>query len=191
MSVSNIPDKVKVRLWGKAAGRCQYEGCNKPLWLDPLTKVEFNISYIAHIVADKPNGPRGDSVLSEKLKNDIENLMLACDEHHRLIDKVDVEGHPVTRLKEMKRKHEQRIEMLTSITEDYQSHVLLYGANVGQHHSPVSWDKAVYAMHPERYPAEKPAVELGIGNSPFKDNESFYWEMERQNLNLPTRLNRD
>lgn len=44
MSVSHIPEKVKIRLWGKAAGRCQYEGCNKPLWLDSHTKAECNLN---------------------------------------------------------------------------------------------------------------------------------------------------
>jgi type I restriction-modification system DNA methylase subunit len=44
MSVLHIPEKVKIRLWGQAAGRCQYEGCNKPLWLDSLTKAECNLN---------------------------------------------------------------------------------------------------------------------------------------------------
>ena len=94
MSVTSVPEKVRTRLWGKAAGRCQYEGCNKPLWIDELTKFEFNQSYVAHIIADKPGGPRGDTELSELLKADISNLMLMCDTHHRLIDKEDIAGHP-------------------------------------------------------------------------------------------------
>jgi hypothetical protein len=182
MSTSYIPERVKVRLWGKAAGRCQYEGCNKPLWLDSLTKAEFNISYIAHIIADSPDGPRGDTVLSEKLKGGIENLMLMCDEHHRLIDYEDVEGHPVERLRAMKRKHEARVQLLTSLAESKQSHVLLYGANIGQHYAPVSWEKTTQAMLPNWYPAEKPAIELSLKKSPFQDHEQGFWEIERDNL---------
>lgn len=53
MSVTYIPESVKIRLWGKAAGRCEYEGCNQPLWLDQLTKAEFNSAYIAHIIPEK------------------------------------------------------------------------------------------------------------------------------------------
>ena len=104
MSVSHIPNKVKLRLWGKTAGRCQYPGCNKILWRDDLTKVEFNTAYIAHIIADKPNGHRGDKVLSKKLPRDISNLMLLCDEHHRLIDKEKVDEHPAELLSEYKRE---------------------------------------------------------------------------------------
>ena len=103
MSVSYIPEKTKIILWGLSAGRCQYEGCNKPLYLDSLTKAKFNQAYIAHIVADKPDGPRGDMVLSPLLDKDIKNLMLLCDSHHRLVDKEDVNGHSVDRLKYMKR----------------------------------------------------------------------------------------
>lgn len=183
MSTSYIPERVKVRLWGKAAGRCQYEGCNEPLWLDSLTQVEFNTAYIAHIIADKPDGPRGDANLSEQLSSDITNLMVLCDKHHRLIDKEDVEGHPVELLQEMKRKHEQRIEMVTSLTENMQSHVLLYGANVGQHSAQVNWDNTVPAMLPKKYPAEKPAIEISLGNNPLFDNERFYWDIEREQLN--------
>ena len=183
MSVSYIPEKVKIRLWGKAAGRCQYDGCNKQLWLDSLTKTEFNTAYIAHIVADQPNGPRGDVALSKKLKADISNLMLMCDEHHRLIDREDIEGHPVEKLQIMKNKHEKRIDLLTSISEEKQSHVLLYGANIGQQHPFVNWQKASQAMTPEWYPAEKTAVELGMKNSSFRDHEDSYWTIEKEHLN--------
>lgn len=182
MSVSNIPEKVKIRLWGKAAGRCEYEGCNKPLWLDSVTKAEFNVAYIAHIIADQPNGPRGDADKSDKLKRNISNMMLMCDEHHRLIDKEDIQGHLVEQLREMKRKHETRIEMLTSISEDKQSHVILYGANIGRQNAPLSYKKASLAIIPERYPAEGDAIELSLKNSAFQDHEGMYWNIEIEHL---------
>jgi hypothetical protein len=182
MSITSIPDTVKFRLWGKAAGRCQYEGCNKPLWFDSLTKAEFNTAYIAHIVADKPDGPRGDVNLSEVLKADISNLMLMCDEHHRLIDREDVEGHPVKRLCLMKKKHEERVELQTSHTENKSSYILLYGANIGEHFVSVSWEKAIEALQQNWYPAEKPAIELSLVNSSFQDHEENYWLIERENL---------
>ena len=182
MSVTNIPEKVKIRLWGIAAGRCQYEGCNEPLWIDTLTQAEFNGAYIAHIIADSPNGPRGDSILSEKLERDITNLMLMCDKHHRLIDREDLAGHPVERLREMKRKHEQRIKMLTSIADSMHSYVLHYGTNIGQHNSLVSWEKTTLAMLPLKYPAERPAIEMSLGNSAFYDHEEIFWALEREQL---------
>ncbi|MGE8000273.1 SAVED domain-containing protein [Lysinibacillus sp. NPDC093190] len=182
MSVSYIPESVKMRLWGKAAGRCQYEGCNKPLWLDSLTQCEFNTAYIAHIIADKPRGPRGHETLSEQLASDITNLMLMCDDHHRLIDKQDVDGHPVERLCKMKKKHEERIELVTSITENMKSHVLLYGGNIGEHTTPLNWKDTTFAMLPNRYPDENHAIELSLKNSSFYDNQAVYWTIESEQL---------
>ncbi len=182
MSVSYIPERVKLRLWGKAAGRCQYEGCNNPLWLDTLTQVEFNAAYIAHIIADRPDGPRGHPILSEKLKADLSNIMLLCDIHHRLIDKEDVEGHPVERLREMKALHEQRIEISTAVGPDKQSYVLLYGANIGVHSSPLSFQKAAEAMLPDRYPAELHPITLGMINSSLTDRNPSFWKVESDHL---------
>lgn len=103
MSRSSIPQNISNLLWAKSAGRCQYEGCNKILYEDGLTKRGYNTAYIAHIIADSEDGPRGDKELSPKLCKDINNLMLLCDEHHRLIDKFDVDSHTVEVLREMKK----------------------------------------------------------------------------------------
>jgi len=152
------------------------------LWRDALTKAKFNSAYIAHIVADKPTGPRGDKSLSKLLKNDISNLMLLCDPHHRLVDIADVQGHPVERLQEMKKRHERRIDIQTSLGDDKQSHILHYGANIGTLNAKLSWQKSYEAMSPQRYPADDNAIELSMKNSSFTDKEPTFWEIERENL---------
>ena len=110
--------------------------------------------------------------------------MLMCDEHHRLIDKIDVQGHPVERLRLMKASHEARIEPLTSLKEEKKSHVLLYGANIGEQSAALSWKKAAQAMIPLRYPAESRAIELSLRNSAVEDHTDEFWGMERRNLQL-------
>ena len=65
-----------LKLCARAAGRCQFEGCNEYLFKDELTQSEFNRSNIAHIVASSPNGPRGDNERSYELSDDIDNLIL-------------------------------------------------------------------------------------------------------------------
>ena len=182
MSITTVGLKNKLLLWGKAAGRCEYEGCNIPLWVDSLTKSEFNISYIAHIIADSPSGPRGDAFLSEKLKDDISNLMLLCDAHHRLIDRESVDKYTVERLHRMKTAHENRIEILSSITPDKQSHVLVYGANIGKNTASITWQRAAQAMQPDWYPAELNPIEISLVNSSFTDKEDNFWVTERENL---------
>jgi hypothetical protein len=182
MSVSAIPPDIRCRLWGRAAGRCQYAGCNIPLWRDDLTQHEFNSSYIAHIVADQPNGPRGDQALSVALSKDLGNLMLLCDAHHRLVDKADVPGHSVERLSQMKADHEARIELLTSLQADRQSEVVLYGANIGNHASPLHFTRCVEAMTPRYYPATPTGTSLGMKDSANKDKASIYWKAEEAHL---------
>ena len=188
MSVSYIPQPTKLCLWGKAGGRCQYEGCNHPLYRDDVTQAEFNQAYIAHIIADKPSGPRGDPVLSEKLKNDLGNLMLLCDAHHRLVDIADVEGHPVERLRQMKEEHEKRMELLTSISPDRQSHIVLYGARIGEHDAPLTFQKAAAALIPDRSPASPRPIELSLNNRSIGDAEEHYWEMESEHLRRQFRI---
>lgn len=184
MSKSNPALSTKLILWGKAAGRCQYDGCNKTLFQDALTKGEFNQSYIAHIIADEEKGPRGDKILSPKLAKDISNLMLLCDAHHRLIDKIDVAGHTIKRLREMKSKHEDRIELLTNITPDKQSHMVLLGARIGEHDSPLNYRDCVSAMVPERYPSSTRPIVLGIGNLAIKDSDQNYWPLQENQLKM-------
>ena len=165
-----------------AAGRCQYRGCNEPLYRDPLTQSEFNQAYVAHIIADSPSGPRGHPTLSEALKADISNIMLLCDRHHRLIDRQDVEGHPVELLQAMKKDHEIRIELQTDANEDMQSHILLFGANIGNHSSPLNFKEATLAIAPLRYPASHLPIEIGYKNSSTEDDIEEYWRQEIQNL---------
>ena len=104
MSVTNISNPNKNLLWAISAGRCQYRGCNKALYFDILTKRNYNQAYIAHIVSDSPNGPRGDIENSPKLADDISNLMLLCDSHHRFIDEKGAAEHPRELLLEMKKE---------------------------------------------------------------------------------------
>jgi len=122
-------------------------------------------------------------MLSSQLADDISNLMLLCDEHHRLIDREGKDNHSVETLQCMKREHEQRIETVTSIDSDRQSHILLYGANVGDHNSPVSYCKAKSAMLlDKRYPASPNPLSLGMVNSSFRDRTEEFWRIESDHL---------
>ncbi|WP_316794424.1 SAVED domain-containing protein [Pedobacter frigoris] len=178
-----IPESVKFRLWGKAAGRCQFTGCNEPMYYDRLTKAEFNTAYLAHIYAVSPGGNRYDPELSPKLVKDISNLMLMCDKHHRDIDDKANEGYYTAPfLLQMKAAHEQRIELITEIGSEHQSHVLLFGAKIGTHEVPLSYRVAAEAMLPHKYPAGTSAIELGLKNAVFEDHTSEYWTFQEKQL---------
>ena len=70
MSNTLIKTKNQNLLWAMSGGRCEYEGCNRVLHTDILTKKNYNSAYIAHIVADKPKGPRGDAKRSKLLSDE-------------------------------------------------------------------------------------------------------------------------
>jgi hypothetical protein len=171
-------------LWAKAGGRCQYTGCNKLLIGDLISGAEDrNFGFVAHIVADTPDGPRGDAIRSAQLSNDINNVMLLCNVHHKLIDVDQVAGHPEERLLVMKAAHEQRIETVTAIAEDRASHVLRYAANIGGHGSPLAYEHISAAMLPDRYPVEgRRVIDIALAGSRFEDHEPGFWHFELENL---------
>src|SRR4051794_37433356 len=84
----SLPERVKVIVWGRAACRCQYAGCNASLIGDAVSGAKnASKAYIGHIVGESEDGPRGDPVLSPLLAHDPDNLMLVCDAHHRVLDR--------------------------------------------------------------------------------------------------------
>ncbi|MGU3375212.1 SAVED domain-containing protein [Chryseobacterium sp. M5A1_1a] len=182
MSISSISTKNRYLLWVKSGGRCEYRGCNKSLIQDILTKSNFNQSYIAHIVADVPGGPRGCITRSGLLGDNINNLMLLCDSHHRLIDKHDVGGHPEALLLDMKKEHEERIERVTKIAPDMGSHIVTYTANIGTNTPVVTYESVGEYLLPSHYPAQSSAIDLGLTNSAGKDVNPTFWSIEIENL---------
>ena len=180
MSHSRLSEKNRLQVWLRAGGRCQYPGCNKPLWHDEITLYKMNCAYLAHIVADKPGGPRGDPVLSPKLAKDPSNFMLLCDSHHRLIDKDDVSGHPVDLLREYKRLHEDRIERLTALQSGKKTHIVLFASPIGYRDGHVSVEQAREAVLPGRYPATDRGIRLDLCSQEVTEGDAnFYEHMSR------------
>lgn len=176
----SIPEWVRCALWGKAAGRCQM--CNKPLSYHPKTREAVNLGQAAHIIGFSPDGPRGERELSAELAQDVTNLMLLDGDCHKTID-FRKPSYPVERLRKLKERHERRIAIASAIDEDRASHVLLYGANVGEHGVPLSWKTASAAMIPEEwYPAEDVAISLGMINSSLRDTSRSFWKLEAGHL---------
>lgn len=177
----NVTQTTIARIWAKSGGRCEYEGCNELLYGDDLTNEELNGGLIAHIVAASPGGPRGDEVESARLVDDIDNVMLMCHKHHRLIDHEAVNEHSVERLRSMKKKHEDRIRTLTEIQESKISTPLMYAANIGEQTPHISHKEYASAMVPDYYPSSNP-IEISFKNSSSYDNEEDFWEQESKQI---------
>lgn len=175
----SIPTDVKTKLWTFSAGRCEFDGCNKVLWHHSKTMNEMNSSYIAHIYAYSEKGPRYHKEFSPKLEKDFTNLMLVCDECHRLLDdKEKVEYYTAEKLIEMKKNHEERINLLTSLSPEKRTHIIFFGASIGKNSSPLIFKDAIETVLPERFPSKSRPIELSLNQRSFVDNEDEYWLTE-------------
>ena len=99
---------TRVLLFTLAGGRCEFDNCNRYLLQHHVTHRNGVFAQMAHIVAFRPSGPRGESGLSSAERNDISNLMLLCPICHKLIDD-NPELYPVETLRDFRRDHEAAI----------------------------------------------------------------------------------
>lgn len=124
---TSINDYVRMRLWAVSGGRC--EMCNRILYQDLVFGHDANFGEMAHIHAVSENGPRRKYGMSEDEKNNIDNLMLLCAEHHHMID-----THPGDfaegLLIKKKKNHEDRIRQVTGIPSEQSCRIITYFSNI-------------------------------------------------------------
>ncbi len=129
----NIDDRVRRLLLVSAGGRCEFMGCNEYLMEHHLTLTPGMFAQAAHIVAFKEKGPRGNDPQRPENINGIDNLMLLCPPCHKEIDDHS-EQYPRDMLEEMKRIHEDRIKLVTSLGPNMKTAVVTFQAPIrGQH----------------------------------------------------------
>ena len=186
--MASIPRKTAIRLWVAAGGRCEYTGCNRPLFRDDLTLAKMNRSNIAHIISDSPDGPRGDPILSPQLAKEFSNLMLMCYDHHHLIDSEEgVAEYPVEALQAMKAEHERRIETVTGIQWDRKTDIITYTARIGDFYPRITFPEAETAVLSNgRWPASPYPLELGplSCHTATADVDSWVRRMEQEKEHL-------
>lgn len=177
MSKTSIPVNVRRDLWFDAHGRCEL--CNKPLYRDEVTMMDVNLSEYAHIIADSPKGPRGDEELSPLLAQDKSNLILLCKDHHKMIDDAGgVQKYGVQLLRDIKRAHEERIDIVTGIAPNQKSQVVCYTPVVGDRHPSVTRAETFEALFPDYYPMTLEPIRLEATNLPYNDSSKMYWEFQ-------------
>ena len=114
---SSIKDCVRMKLWAISGGRCEL--CNRLLYSDLCFGVDGNFGELAHIHAISSGGPRHKRSMAKEDRDNIENLMLLCEEHHHMIDN-NPHDYGDRFLISEKKKHEERIRRVTNIS-DHQS----------------------------------------------------------------------
>ena len=168
-------------LCGEAAGMCQYEGCLERLFYDDVTASNFNASYVAHIVASSSNGPRGCKDLSHVLSDQLSNLMLMCDRHHRLIDN-NPEIYSAARLAEMKRSHQEKIGLLCELLYVPETEVVLFSSPIkGKAEVSIETADANRAVLPTKKASSSHGRPLRIV-SDYDYRSREYWEDAAQQL---------
>ena len=179
-----IPDKVKAQLWVAAGGRCEYSCCNAPLDRNVLTKESVFLAEHAHIIGSSKDGPRGDAELSAKLAKDVENLMLLCARCHTTIDRLADKYDPAL-LRQMKRRHEERIQRFYAIDETKPSVLVMLRHSIKKTHAPqftVRDAQAALLANSGycRWPADQ-AIELNYDTKVAREDDPAYWsEVARQ-----------
>ena len=103
---------TKRRVHQFSHGRCMFEGCGIDLGLDELTGYDGNFGYLAHNVASSEKGPRGGVGISQALSDNPKNVLLLCDKHHRLIDKIASADYLAIQLSEMRKKFKRTVNTL-------------------------------------------------------------------------------
>jgi hypothetical protein len=178
----HIKREAERELWARAAGRCEFDGCNRAVFKSPVTQEQVNISEKAHIYSFSEKGPRGHGPLTKKQINQLSNLMLVCHDCHKKIDQ-DKRGerYSAELLHEWKDEHEQRIAIVTGVDPSKKSHVVLYAANIADQAYGLDRVEAMNALFPDWYPAEERSIWLSMSWEGRDDNPA-YWKTESDNL---------
>lgn len=119
------------RVWHDAAGRCMFRGCGDDLGITPLTTRSAGVAYLAHIIAADKDGPRGDKHWSEKLADEPSNIMLMCDKHHRLIDRIAVDEYKTDILRDMRAEHVNTVRQVLNCLTYTKTQAIALLANIG------------------------------------------------------------
>ncbi len=127
-----VPPKTALLLWVRAGGRCEFDGCNEYLLQHHVTLADVNLGELAHIVAFKPDGPRGSDPTRSHEIHDISNLMLLCPRCHKLIDDpATKDKYTRATLVRHKEEHEERIFRLTAAKPERKTSIIQLLAKIG------------------------------------------------------------
>lgn len=179
-----VPAKIRLFLYVRAGGRCEFDGCNRYLLEHHLTKTEGNFAQMAHIWAFSEQGPRGRQRSSGKALHAFSNLMLLCPQCHKLVDD-DPGQWPAAVLRKHKKAHEDRIYMLTETKPDRHTIALVLTAMIGGKPVSISLPEMQEAVAP-RYLCERDVVRIDLGAVPDQASE-HYWGAGAEAIRSKTR----
>ena len=162
---------VRLILFVRAGGRCEFDGCNKYLLEHHVTLTEGNFAQVAHIVAFRPDGPRGRSDKRPTDIHDPHNLMVLCPSCHKLVD--DNPAHyTIKTLRGYKENHEQHVRHMTGLSPELKTSILVFTASIGAQTASIPFDQVLEAVSP-RYPVSRPGKIIDLTNIKIGDASSL------------------
>ena len=172
---------VKQMLYVSAGGRCQFPGCNKHLLLEKASWRYINSGEVAHIVGASENGPRGNSK-SHELSQELDNLMLLCPEHHKLIDD-NPDKYTVEYMSAIKEEQEKKVKfLLDGMNYPVTKFIVLESPIKGRYKTKVEKNAVIKAICSHKKRAEDQygiSIEIpAIGD--YKSD--LYWEFAENEL---------
>ena len=172
-------------LIARSGGRCQFENCNKNIFLDKFTLTYSNNSNVAHIIASSPDGPRGSKEQSFEMSNKIENLMLMCLEHHHLIDAKENEAlYTVERLHAMKVSQEERVQkLMDNLNADVTTMLHLASPIKGKQSDSFSAREAAKAFLAQKIAESEYEMRIEVKPTGVYNNKEYWKDAECQLCN--------
>ncbi|MFF3147371.1 hypothetical protein ACFVRU_38015 [Streptomyces sp. NPDC057927] len=142
----SLPPKDRKTLWGLSGNECAFPECRKELVADlgnytPQGLGEgVTLGEEAHIIADNDKGPRADPSKPKAARDSYANMILLCEEHHKVIDASGGKFFTVSQLHLMKTEHEEEIRRrkdrfsidreekdgrISGLLREWEAHILL------------------------------------------------------------------
>ena len=111
----SISDKTRKVLWGRSGNLCAF--CRVRLVIDASAiDAESVVGDECHIISGAANGPRYEPHLEDRV-DDINNLILLCRIHHKLVDDQS-ETFTADALRQLKENHEEWVRLRLSHTTE-------------------------------------------------------------------------
>lgn len=168
---TSVPTRTRELLFVQSGGRCEFDGCNAFLFEHHVTRGEGNFANVAHIVAFRPRGPRGEDGPRPVDVNEVSNLMLLCPTCHKLVDD-DAKTFTRELLEDHKQAHEERIRMLTSLGPDRSTFVVTLLSQIGGQATAIPFAEICAATSP-RYPTHRAPFAIDLPTT--SDRDDGFW----------------
>lgn len=171
MSKAKLKAADRSKLLFESGGLCSL--CCSNIYYDCFSRTQIQFGEYAHMIADSPEGPRGNE-RSEELASDIDNIILLCPSCHSKVDKKPL-LYPIEYLYKLRDSHLKLVrEMLGSLCNP-KALAIIYTAPIGGHNPKIDEVKMNAAIRSSGFLAPRFPEDLNPNNLSWEDTNAEYW----------------